>query len=98
MCWPGCQLVGGVNLLGVVDPHGLHAFLLLIVFHHQPAQNLAIQAAQRGRGQDAFRRAAGPITACTPVPATAAAIPADRSPSPIRRMRAPASRMSAISF
>ena len=30
-----------------------------------------------------------PITACTPVPATAAAMPADRSPSPISRMRAP---------
>ena len=38
-----------------------------------------------------------PITACTPVPRTAAAMPAERSPSPIRRMRAPASRMSAMS-
>ena len=39
-----------------------------------------------------------PITAWTPLPATAAAMPADRSPSPIRRMRAPVARMSAISF
>jgi hypothetical protein len=39
-----------------------------------------------------------PITACTPLPTTAAAMPADRSPSPMRRMRAPVARMSAISF
>src|SRR5206468_3375052 len=39
-----------------------------------------------------------PITACTPVPITAAAIPAERSPSPINFIRAPASRMSEISF
>ena len=38
-----------------------------------------------------------PITAWTPVPTTAAAMPAERSPSPIRRMRAPVLRMSAIS-
>ena len=37
-----------------------------------------------------------PITACTPVPTTAAVMPAERSPSPISRMRAPALRMSAI--
>ncbi len=30
-----------------------------------------------------------PITAWTPLPATAAEMPADRSPSPMRRMRAP---------
>ena len=30
-----------------------------------------------------------PITACTPDPTTAAAMPAERSPSPINRMRAP---------
>ena len=30
------------------------------------------------------------MTACTPVPATAAAMPAERSPSEISRMRAPA--------
>ena len=35
-----------------------------------------------------------PITACTPLPATAAAMPADRSPSPMRRMRAPVARIS----
>ena len=39
-----------------------------------------------------------PMTACTPVPITAAAMPAERSPSPISRMRAPAARISAISF
>ena len=39
-----------------------------------------------------------PITAWTPLPITAAVMPADRSPSPIRRMRAPVARMSAISF
>ena len=39
-----------------------------------------------------------PITAWTPLPDTAAAMPADRSPSPIRRMRAPVARMSPISF
>ena len=39
-----------------------------------------------------------PITAWTPLPDTAAAMPADRSPSPMRRMRAPVARMSAISF
>src|SRR5204863_8494246 len=33
-----------------------------------------------------------PITACTPVPITAAEIPAERSPSPISRIRAPAVR------
>ena len=39
-----------------------------------------------------------PITACTPLPTTAAAIPAERSPSPIRRMRAPVVRISSTSF
>ncbi len=39
-----------------------------------------------------------PITACTPVPTTAAEIPADKSPSPIKRIRAPALRMSSINF
>src|SRR6266436_4883158 len=39
-----------------------------------------------------------PITACTPVPITAEEIPAERSPSPINRMRAPAARMSAMIF
>ena len=29
-----------------------------LVFHHQAAQNLAVQAAQRRRGEHAFRRAA----------------------------------------
>ena len=38
-----------------------------------------------------------PITAWTPVPSTAAEMPAERSPSPISRIRAPALRMSAIS-
>src|SRR6186713_909133 len=38
------------------------------------------------------------MTACTPDPSTAAAMPAERSPSPIRRMRAPALRISPISF
>ena len=35
-----------------------------------------------------------PMTACTPLPTTAAAMPAERSPSEIRRMRAPAARIS----
>src|SRR6266566_3406055 len=39
-----------------------------------------------------------PITACTPAPTTAAEIPAERSPSPISRIRAPAARMSSINF
>jgi len=39
-----------------------------------------------------------PITAWTPDPTTAAAMPADKSPSPISRMRAPVARMSAISL
>src|SRR2546430_220380 len=39
-----------------------------------------------------------PITACTPVPTTDTEIPAERSPSPISRMRAPAVRISSISF
>ena len=39
-----------------------------------------------------------PITAWTPEPATAAVMPAERSPSPIRRMRAPVARMSSMSF
>src|SRR5216684_807001 len=39
-----------------------------------------------------------PITACTPVPITAAEIPADKSPSPINRIRAPARRISSTSF
>jgi hypothetical protein len=38
------------------------------------------------------------MTACTPDPTTAAVMPADKSPSPIRRMRAPVARMSAISL
>ena len=39
-----------------------------------------------------------PITAWTPVPMTAADIPAERSPSPMSRMRAPLARISPISF
>ena len=39
-----------------------------------------------------------PITAWTPVPRTAAEMPALRSPSPIRRMRAPVARISSMSF
>ena len=35
-----------------------------------------------------------PMTACTPDPTTAAAMPADRSPSPISRMRAPVALIS----
>ena len=35
-----------------------------------------------------------PITAWTPEPTTAAVMPAERSPSPINRMRAPVARMS----
>ena len=34
-----------------------------------------------------------PITACTPVPTTAAAMPADRSPSPMSWIRAPVARI-----
>ncbi len=39
-----------------------------------------------------------PMTACTLVPRTAAEMPAERSPSEISRMRAPALRISSISF
>jgi hypothetical protein len=61
---------------------------------HQARQDLAIQAAHRGGSDHAFRRAAVPMTAWTPVPMTAAAMPAERSPSVISLMRAPAARMS----
>ena len=39
-----------------------------------------------------------PMTACTLVPRTAAEMPAERSPSLISLMRAPALRMSSMSF
>src|SRR5213075_1710122 len=92
------QFGSGIDPVDVGDTHGLHTLLLGIVLAHQPSQDFAVEAAQRSRGEDALRRAAEPITACTPVPATQAAMPAERSPSVIRRMRAPASRISAISF
>ena len=38
--------------------------------------------------------AGGTITACTPLPSTAAAMPADRSPSEMRRIMAPVARIS----
>src|SRR5882724_1342690 len=53
------ELLCRVNLLGVLNPHGLHALALWLVFDDEPSEYFAIQAAQRRGRQDAFGSATG---------------------------------------
>ena len=78
-------------------PIGLAALLVFGRLDDEPREDLAVEARIAAAVSTPSGAPPMPITACTPLPATAAAMPADRSPSPISRMRAPVARISAMS-
>ena len=89
-----CEILRRVDAPDVGDAHRAAALLVLRLVDDQPREDLPVQAAHRGRGQHPSGAPPVPITACTPLPTTAAAMPADRSPSEMSRMRAPVARIS----
>ena len=93
----GSKVFGFVNSILILDSHPREAFFL-IRFHYQPAQHYPFRQRIAAAVITPSGAPPDPMTTCTLVPITAAAIPAERSPSPISRIRAPAARMSAMSF
>ena len=63
------QLGGGVDFVRILDAHALHPLGLLLVLHHQPCQDLSIEAAERRRRQHPFRGAADSHDRVDPGPA-----------------------------
>ena len=87
----GRQVLRRVDPLQVGDPHR-PAALFVLGRRRRPAARRSRRCRQRIAAAVSTPSGAPPmpITACTPIPPTAAAMPADRSPSGISRMRAPA--------
>ena len=55
----GRQFVSPVDSFGILDPHLLHALLLFVIGDDQAAEDLAVEATQRGSGKHTFGRASG---------------------------------------
>src|SRR2546429_527166 len=54
----GCKLLGPVDFIRIANSHLLHTLALLLVFDDEPAKDFAVETAQRGSRQHAFRSAA----------------------------------------
>src|SRR5215204_3956426 len=101
---PGRQIVRIVNLLRILDSHARQPIEHFIGRWHlvfinskrawiSPFKHFIAAAVMTPSGAPPI-----PINACMFVPATAAEIPAERSPSEIKRILAPVAHTSAISF
>src|SRR5882672_7153470 len=52
------EFLGCVDLIRIANAHLLHSLALLLVFDDEPAKDFAVETAQRGSRQHAFRSAA----------------------------------------